>query len=173
MGKIIQFFTSQKEGDKMRRHVLKKGALDARDVALYFLSKESMTNKKLQKLCYYAQAWHYAFYDEGLFYQEVEAWVHGPVVKDVYDKYKNNKWNLINKISKKELIDFNDEINDFLDDVYNKYGEFDGDQLEALTHSELPWQEAREGLEEWEASETPIDPVTMSNYYWGKYEASN
>lgn len=28
------------------------------DVAEWFLSKESMTNKKLQKLCCYAQAWY-------------------------------------------------------------------------------------------------------------------
>lgn len=28
------------------------------DVAEWFLSKESMTNKNLQKLCYCAQAWY-------------------------------------------------------------------------------------------------------------------
>ena len=170
MGKIIQIYTIQKEGKEMEKRELERGTLDAKDVALYFLSRESMSNKKLQKLCYYAQAWHYAFYDEGLFYQDVEAWVHGPVIKDVYNEYRNNKWKPIPKVQSPNL---NEDVLEFLDDVYNKYGEFDAEQLEILTHSELPWQEAREGLEEWEASNKPINPITMSDYYWGKYEASN
>lgn len=168
MGIIIQFSAIQKEGNRMDKRALKKGELDARDVALYFLSKENMTNKKLQKLCYYAQAWYYAFYDEGLFYQDIEAWVHGPVIRDVYNEYKNNKWNLIDIGVNPPNI--NENIREFLDDVFDKYGEFDGDQLEALTHSELPWQETRTGLQEWEPSDRYISPATMSDYYWSKYE---
>ncbi|MFW2490265.1 Panacea domain-containing protein [Clostridium chromiireducens] len=173
MGKIIQLVTIQKEGKEMGKSTLKRGELDAENVALYFLSKESMSNKKLQKLCYYAQAWYYAFYDEGLFYQDIEAWVHGPVVKDIYNRYKDNKWKLIDKVSIHSVNGINDEIAEFLDDVYDKYGEFDGDDLEALTHSELPWQEARKGLEEWQPSNNIINPVTMSDYYWRKYESIN
>jgi len=30
------------------------------NIAQCFLSKQGMTHKKLQKLCYYAQAWHLA-----------------------------------------------------------------------------------------------------------------
>lgn len=33
------------------------------DIANWFLSKEPMTHKKLQKLCYYAQAWGLALYN--------------------------------------------------------------------------------------------------------------
>ena len=33
------------------------------DVANWFLSQSSMTHKKLQKLCYYAQAWHCALHN--------------------------------------------------------------------------------------------------------------
>ncbi|MFP5528706.1 Panacea domain-containing protein, partial [Peptococcus simiae] len=50
------------------------------DVANWFLSKDSMTHKKIQKLCYYAQAWYCALYDgTPLFKEEIQAWVHGPV----------------------------------------------------------------------------------------------
>ncbi|MBY7024818.1 DUF4065 domain-containing protein [Clostridium botulinum] len=157
----------------MNKHELEKGEFDARDIALYFLTKESMSNKKLQKLCYYSQAWYYAFYDEGLFYQDVEAWVHGPVIRDIYNEYKDNKWKPIDKVSLEDIRNINSDVKDFLDDVYNKYGEFSGDDLEALTHSELPWQEARDGLDEWEPSKKVISAVTMSDYYWGKYEKFN
>ena len=46
-------------------------------VANYFLSKEPMTHKKLQKMCYFAQAWHMANYDSPLVPNRFEAWVHG------------------------------------------------------------------------------------------------
>ncbi len=152
----------------MEDRKLKKGELDAIDIANYFLSKESMSNKKLQKLCYYAQAWHYAFHDEGLFHQDVEAWVHGPVIKDLYKKFRIYKWNDIPCYD--EEVNVSVEVAEFLEDVYNKYGDFSGDELEILTHQELPWQEARGGLDEWEPSDKIINPVTMSDYYWGKYE---
>ena len=37
--------------------------MKVKDVAEFFLTKQSMTNKKIQKLCYYAQAWFYALYN--------------------------------------------------------------------------------------------------------------
>ena len=72
MGKVIYLMMNENGGKNMKRRIMEKGELDARDVAEYFLTKEKMSNKKLQKLCYYAQAWHYAFYDKGLFYQDIE-----------------------------------------------------------------------------------------------------
>jgi uncharacterized phage-associated protein len=43
------------------------------NVADWFLSKGSMEHKKLQKLCYYAQAWHCALEGEALFPERIEA----------------------------------------------------------------------------------------------------
>ena len=58
------------------------------DVAHWFLSKESMTHKKLQKLCYYAQAWHCTLRNgEPLFMNPIEAWIHGPVIRSLYKEY--------------------------------------------------------------------------------------
>ena len=54
------------------------------DIANWFLSKEGMTHKKLQKLCYYAQAWYLALYKNKLIDGYFEAWVHGPVNSSLY-----------------------------------------------------------------------------------------
>ena len=62
------------------------------DVAQWFLAKEPMTHKKLQKLCYYAQAWHLALLNEPLFNENVEAWIHGPVIPALYAKYADYGW---------------------------------------------------------------------------------
>ena len=59
------------------------------DIANWFLSKEPMTQKKLQKLCYYAQAWCYALNNYRLMDTVFEAWIHGPVSPPLYDKFKN------------------------------------------------------------------------------------
>ena len=63
---------------------------------VFILSKEAMTPKKLQKLCYYYKAWGLALYDEDLLPdREFEAWVHGPVNPVLYGVYKNFFWNEI------------------------------------------------------------------------------
>lgn len=45
------------------------------DVANWFLAHEAMTHKKLQKLCYYVQAWYYALESLQLMNTEFQAWV--------------------------------------------------------------------------------------------------
>ncbi|MGR5987198.1 Panacea domain-containing protein [Bacillus sanguinis] len=70
--------------------------VDARMVAQYFLSRStpntdrSITHLKLQKLAYYAQAWHLALngIDQPLFKDKIEAWVHGPVCPSLYSVFK-------------------------------------------------------------------------------------
>lgn len=161
MAKIYEF--RRKEGGRMPVSVL--------DVAKAFLSIESMTHKKLQKLCYYAQAWHLALYNRRLIKEQFEAWIHGPVCPELYAEYKNYGWETI---PKEQVLPENitDEIMEFINIVYSTYGGFDGDELEALTHLELPWREARKGLEEWEPSNNIISEETMKRYYKYIYEKS-
>lgn len=64
------------------------------DVANWFLQKEEMTPKKLQKLCYYAQAWSLALKDSAIMDGvQFEAWVHGPVNYELWQKCKGFGWN--------------------------------------------------------------------------------
>ena len=55
MGNVIELF----KGEKQMTTIY--------EVAKYFLSLDDMTHKKLQKLCYYAQAWFLALYDTLLY----------------------------------------------------------------------------------------------------------
>ena len=84
------------------------------DVASWFLSKEKMTHKKLQKLCYYAQAWSYAICPEPISDAKFEAWVHGPVCHELYNKYKSYGFDYI---PQKELETnvFNSDEESFLE----------------------------------------------------------
>lgn len=150
---------------------MEKAQYDINTVANWFLNKSPMSHKKLQKLTYYAEAWHHALYNSPLLRDcHFEAWVHGPVCPALYEQYKDYGWADIPKINNKPDID--NETNEFLEIVYATYGEFSGHQLEDITHNEAPWKEARTGLEEFEPSNNIINPETMRKYYYSLYEKS-
>ena len=139
------------------------------DVAKWFLQKEPMTHKKLQKLCYYAQAWHLALLDKPLFHEEIQAWIHGPVIPALYRNFAGCGWRKIPKTDGTD-VQFDAQTEEVLEAVFVTYGEFSGDQLERLTHSELPWIEARGNLQPYEPCENIISLKSMADYYAKKYE---
>ena len=138
-------------------------------IAKYFIWKASqegkgITNKKLQKLLYYAQAWNLAIKNTPLFKEDIEAWVHGPAIRTIYDQYKSFGFGPINeKINTRELGDLPKDA--LLDEIWGIYGKFDADYLEMLSHSETPWQNAREGIDEGVPSTNIISLETMKDYY--------
>src|SRR5580704_766118 len=92
-----------------------------------------VTNLKLQKLLYYAQAWYLALYKTPLFDDEFQAWVHGPVIPDIFRRYRHYKWTAL-------PIEFSSdagyEFQPHLEEVWKVYGGFTAFDLERLTHSE-------------------------------------
>lgn len=135
---------------------------------------EPLTNKKLQKILYYIDAWHLVYFDSQLFNQIPEAWVHGRVYPTVYKRYKKYQakpiWIDESYPQKKtdELFNsfgFTDEKKTFLSSVIRFYSNRSALELEILTHRELPWLEAREGLSDYDLSSNPISIETMKNYY--------
>ncbi|KPH55505.1 Panacea domain-containing protein [Helicobacter pullorum] len=123
--------------------------LKAYDVALYFLFRareleagDTISNLKMQKLLYYAQGHFLATYKKPLFDDKIEAWKYGPVVKEVYDKFKIYG-NLA--IDFNELDNFNsslytDEHLDTLPFVFNRYN-ISARELVDKTHNESPWKD--------------------------------
>lgn len=133
-------------------------------IANWFLNKESMTHKKLQKLCYYAQAWCYALREYRLEDTDYEAWVHGPVSPILWERFKVFGYDCI-QLKNPVRVDIREEDEKLLEDVWDTYGENTGNALEALTHRELPWIKAREGYAPNERCSVVISPDTMKEYY--------
>ena len=139
------------------------------DVSDWFLSKEAMTPKKLQKLCYYYKAWGLALYDEDLIPDyEFEAWVHGPVSPELYQKYGVYVWQDIPQ-KKDSSYDFTEKEIELLESVWLTYGAMTANALEAQTHVEEPWRKARYGLEEYEKGTRKISHEDMRSYYRAVY----
>lgn len=138
------------------------------DVANWFLSKGAMTQKKLQKLCYYAQAWGYALKGYRLENTDYQAWVHGPVSPALWERFKSFGYDTI-QIKGSSKQPFDKEDIKLLEDVWDTYGHNTGNALEALAHRELPWIEARRGYEPNEKCTVVISPSTMASYYKSIY----
>ena len=125
-----------------------------------------LSNLKLQKLLFYAQAWHLAIHDERLLDGHFEAWVHGPVIGDLYREYKKYGWRDIDeKVEKPELDQRSIE---FLEDLLDEYGPLDGRRLEWLTHREDPWKNARGELSDDEPRTDYINENDIKTYYRSK-----
>lgn len=121
------------------------------------IAKENNVNDispmKLQKLIYYAHAWHLAFLGKPLISEEVQAWKFGPVIADVYFEFKEFGNSSITSRAT-ELI-FEDKqlsletptvpaddknANELIAEVFRIYGKLSPIQLSNLTHAENePW----------------------------------
>ena len=131
-------------------------------INLSYEKERPVSNLKLQKLLYYSQAWHLAFFNEPLFNDEIEAWVHGPVVPEVFRTYRDNRWACIPKV---EGAVMPGNIRGHLEEVWRVYGNLDAYNLERLTHSEEPWLKARGGIAPDVSSHAVIMKEWMREYY--------
>ncbi|HFI0463197.1 TPA: Panacea domain-containing protein [Streptococcus suis] len=115
------------------------------DVACYILEKKpDMTAMKLQKLCYYAQAWSLAWDLEALFDEDFYAWPSGPVCPLLYELHKDKFIvNYHDLSSYKTDWEFCDHEIATLDAIIRDYGDEDNWWLSDLTRMEEPWKQAR------------------------------
>jgi uncharacterized phage-associated protein len=162
MGKIILITEKHKEMVKMASIF---------DVAKYFLHKllyedeSSITPLKLQKLCYYAQAWSLVWDNDKLFDEDFQAWAHGPANPDLYDMYRGYGSREIPIPNEIDLSVFTKEQMETMDIVWNEYGIYDGKYLERLTHQEDPWINSRSGYDPGERCCKVITKESIGDYF--------
>jgi len=135
----------------MNDDTIKSEKLKAIDIADYFVvlcndAGISISNMKLQKLLYYAQAWYITKYNnkECLFDDDIKKWQWGPVCPPVYNKFKkygsNNITELYNKdFDIEKFTEENKEKAKFIDWVLGLYGKHSASKLSDFTHAEDPW----------------------------------
>lgn len=114
--------------------------------AKYILEKMgTMSTMKLQKLCYYSQAWTLAWDEVPLFNEDFEAWANGPVCRSLFDLHKGKfliSADDLPESSEAECLSDSEREN--INKVLEFYGDKEGHWLSELTHKERPWKEARQ-----------------------------
>jgi uncharacterized phage-associated protein len=137
----------------------------AHDVAAYVLTKAGpMSAMKLQKLVYYAKAWHLVWEDEPLFADRIEAWANGPVVRGLYDSHRG-RFTLDPGDIKGDPDTLSAEEAESIDAVLDYYGDWSAHQLSLNTHHERPWRDARAGLGPLERGNAEITDAALAEFY--------
>jgi uncharacterized phage-associated protein len=137
------------------------------DVASYVLDRlGQITAMKLQKLCYYAQAWNLVWEDRPLFDARIEAWANGPVIPELY-RLHAGRLNLASGDLTGSGSALTLEERETVDVVLEFYGSMTAHQLSELTHREEPWRQAREaaGLSPMERGRVEITQAAMHEFY--------
>lgn len=147
--------------------------IDSLTIANYFLTRSALTPKKIQKIVYYAYSWFIALNNENaneitnvLFNERPEAWLHGPVFPNLYNHFREFNWHEVPRIER-EIVFENSDINDFLDNIWNVFGELSADELEYMTHQELPWINARKNVNSSDPSNNLMSLEDIFNFYNG------
>ena len=138
-------------------------------VAKYISDKlGQMTTMKLQKLCYYSQAWSLAWDDIPIFEQDFEAWAKGPVCPELFCKHCGCfTVSTNNFLIDEEYDSLTSSQKETIDRVIDFYGDKEPAWLSELTHKEPPWVEARNGLPDGVQSHKIITKESMQQYYGG------
>jgi uncharacterized phage-associated protein len=142
------------------------------DYIIFKFREDNLTNLKLQKLLYYIQAWSLAIRGTRFIDCEFEAWIHGPVCRELYDRFKGlyTFVSLETEDYESVVSAIQEEDREFIDFILDNYGGFSGSELENMSHQELPWQDARKGCRQYEFSNNVISEKIMEEYYGEKWK---
>lgn len=121
---------------------------------------------KLQKLCYYGQAWSLVWDEKALFPERIEAWANGPVCPDLYAVHRGLfEVEVPTLEGRGDSGVFSADERATLDAVLDGYGSKSSHWLSELTHAEQPWRDARSGLRPGDRGCAEITHSAMAEYY--------
>jgi len=119
--------------------------------------REGITNLKLQKILYFAQAYYLGKLGKPLFSDPIEAWDYGPVVSSVYHAYKSKGSNPI--ISESDQSEILSEDKEMIKKIWDTFGAYSASRLVDIAHAHSPWKEANM------SSDKVISHKAIADYY--------
>lgn len=109
---------------------------------------ERLTPLRVQKLLYYVQGWSLATRGRPLFTERIEAWKNGPVVRAVWQQFRDHGNATIPIDHVEPLSGVPDTDQRLVESVWAGYRMHSASELWRMTHAESPWRRARGGLPE-------------------------
>jgi uncharacterized phage-associated protein len=108
------------------------------------LADDLITHMKLQKLVYYAQSFSVFRLGQPLIGERIEAWEHGPVCPQLYERYKHFRRHPITvDLTLNDLRPlFSIGQMEVMDTVVAIYGPYGASELRRISHSDEAWIEA-------------------------------
>lgn len=102
----------------------------------------TISNLKLQKLLYFVQAEFLVDKNEPCFGEKIEAWDFGPVVPEVYQRFKI--YGSANIPFFEGIVSFSISEKDkrIIDEIIKECAKYSAASLVEITHNQSPWKEA-------------------------------
>jgi len=101
-----------------------------------------LTPMQLIKLVYLSHGWMLGLYGRPLIKERVEAWLYGPVIRDLYNAVRRFRDQSVDGSLRVPRGDreFDAHERDLIDQVFRKYGHYSDIALSRLTHAPgSPW----------------------------------
>ena len=133
-------------------------------ISYIFEQMKEITPLALQKILYFIQGIYMVMFGEPLYKEDCMAWIHGPVYRCIYDRYKCFGRGQIEINDSDEIL--LDEIEDYIVGCVVRYfGCYSGKILEEMTHSEMPWILTRRGLKKDVGCNRIIEKEFIDTYF--------
>lgn len=153
--------------------------IDLAHIVTHYVNQkgDTVSHKKLQKLLYYVEAWHLVNFGNPILDEDFEAWVHGPVVPQLYHQLKEFGFNDLKVVNDEndtpdQLVEnivqqngLNEDQMGLIYSVLDRYGSLTAFELELISHSEAPWIEARQNIPPHQPCNNIISKARMHEYY--------
>lgn len=115
----------------------------ALDVSKYIINyvnarDTEISNLKLQKILYFIQGFSFVFLEGEFFKEEIYAWKHGPVIREVYWQYSKFVANGIS--NEEDVLEFKTEEKKFLDSIIDELYKLSAWELVNITHEHSTWK---------------------------------
>lgn len=145
----------------------------ALDVAKYLIrlaaaeeEPELLSPMRLQKLLYYVQGWSLGIRQTEVFDESIEAWQHGPVVREVYVAFSEfGSQSITADLSADALQSLTGADREFIESIWSGYRRYSAGGLRDMTHREPPWLEAWQQSAPTARNGIEISQVSMQRYF--------
>ena len=168
-----------------------KKELDPLVVANYFLQLDServepdVTQMKLHKIMYFAQANYMGATGSRLFSSRIEASPRGPIARAIYSNFKKFRKEIIVADDSYFLETHAEQSNDipefemeYLRDVWDKFSEYSAIKLQRMIHEDTPWKKYHESgaqhivipddeIEDWYRYHAPLGNLVPVRFFRG------
>lgn len=138
-------------------------------IAEFFKQMEEITPLMLQRMLYFAQGINLALYGEPIFPEDCRAWVNSPVYPEVYNMFRDFKFNpqddarfAILEGAEEGLTDKEKSVTELVVKTFGVYG---NKSLEKISCNEDPWIEARKGYGDSNSTGDILSKERILKYY--------
>jgi len=112
-------------------------------------ARKTLTVLKLQRLLYFAQGWHLAFYGDPFFDGRFQAWAQGPINRKIYDRFAGRPLDselTAADVSKDfDVTSVSQQESNHIHSVLEAYERGEDSSFNEIISRDAPWLEARRG----------------------------